>query len=164
MITELRETTPIKLGKMPKPRFFNVANPKTGKDLKLIGIVGYSVDCEPKTFIWRTNIGRRIDEGEDLDRRQAASYVARWKIFLNIDTAIGPAINIRESKKATGEVSISTNQTLGLYVDAKKYFDLPEGELRIPKLKDLRKKDKRKGTNESENILHQALSVLPRLP
>jgi hypothetical protein len=109
------------IGEMPTPRYI-VEAPSTVTDerIKWVGMDAYGLDGQLKPFLWYRNYSLG-DLTDKTDRYNAAALVARIKLEMDAEAAIGPAIDLHRSDSETGFVKqIDEPAYYGLYIEAPK--------------------------------------------
>lgn len=111
----------LQIGEMPTPRYLQEAGDTTGSGtIKWIGIEAYAPDGEIRPFLWWRNF-KIGDLTNERARYDAAAFVARLRLEMNSDSAIGPAIDLYESNAKTEHVQvIDEPEVYGVYVEADK--------------------------------------------
>ncbi len=142
------------IGEMPKPRYIREENGRNW-----IGIDAYGLDGGLKQFLWWTNISNGLEE--EVDRYHAAAFIARLKLEMDAEAAIGPAINLSESSRETGKVGvINETESFGVYIEIDKramfnFFAMMKGVKSEAKLR-------KKKPVEFDDAFQKARAVLPR--
>lgn len=111
----------LQIGEMPAPRYLKEAGDTTGSGtIKWIGIEAYAPDGEIRPFLWWRNL-KIGDLTNERARYDAAAFVARLRLEMDADSAIGPAIDLYESNSQTEHVQIVDEpEVYGVYVEADK--------------------------------------------
>lgn len=155
----------LEIGEMPKPRYmreaWNTSVDSDGTAIKWIGMEAYSPDGEIKKFLWWRNF-KVGDLSKEQARDDAAAFVARLKLEMGVDSAIGLPVDLYQSNSATGHVEVIANEpeVYGVYVEADKrpmfnFMTMMHGVKTEAQLR-------RSKPVELDEILQKAKAVLPR--
>ncbi len=108
----------LKIGEMPKTQYLpEDVDGSIDPNRKAVGIKAYSIDGNIKEFHWFKNydMGNLIDEES---RHEAAAFIARIKLEINAESAIGQPVDLQKSDPKTGHVDILKNPVAwGLYIE-----------------------------------------------
>ena len=105
---------------MPTPRYFS-GETLPGKLEILIGIEGYSVDGDVKTFIFFRNIRLPGDLNTLQGQGRAADILTQLKLALDADGAVGPGIKLKSSNAAAKKIEVFAQpDVIGVYVEKNK--------------------------------------------
>jgi len=112
-------------GEMPVPRYFQVEEWPGSGLRKRIGIEGYSVDGEVKTFILLQNLQLPGDYDTPEGRNYAASALTGFKLEFGADAAIAQGVSFKNSDAITGKIeTFKQPNVVGIYVEKDKRFVL----------------------------------------
>ncbi len=148
------------IGEMPMPHYMSEPVQEDGTELeRWIGIDGYAPDGQMKAFLWFSNadFGDLTDEDK---RHDAAALIARLKLGMHVDAAVGPAVDLDRSDRDTGHVAgVDMPGVYGVYIEAGKrgLFGMRLSMDGLHKEKWFR----RKKPNKFEAAFQAALAVLP---
>jgi hypothetical protein len=152
----LRKTR-LRKGEMPQPCYLRAADEASG-DSKGIGISAYSLDGRIEDYLHWINV--RVGSLDDEPARHFfASHVTRMKLYLGIDAAGGPAVNISSSQRTAGIALDNKPGKYGIYVEAGKrqLVDFKVASMGLSSEKEV----KRKNPRDYRDIFLKALRVLP---
>ena len=155
--------TKLKIGEMPQPCYLkemgDTSLESDGGYIGWIGMRAYGLDEQLKDFLWWRNfrIGN-LNAGKS--RHDAAAFIARIKMEMEAEAAIGLPVDLATSNRDTNYVAIPRNRGLyGVYVqvDKRQMFNFmammqgisSEGELKL------------ENPSEFKRIFSQAKKVLP---
>lgn len=77
------------------------------------------------TFLWAANLRANLDSSRD--RTDLAESAAAFRICRGADSAIGPAVMLRESDPTRGVVIDTNEGSLGVYIEARHRLALQVG-------------------------------------
>lgn len=151
----------LQIGEMPTPRYMREAGDTTGDgNIRWIGMEAYAPDGQIKDFLWWRNF-KVGDFSNERARYDAATFVARLKIEMGAESAIGPAIDLYGSNSETGHVkTVDEPEVYGVYVEADKrpMFNFMTAMRGVKDEAELR----RANPVEFDALFQQAKAVLPR--
>lgn len=163
-MAEIGKEMAIKIGEMPKPRYIREASDTSvdsdGSNIGWIGIEAYSPSGEIKTFLWWRNFKTGNLNSKEA-RHDTAGFIARLKLEMGADAAIGLPVDLSGSKSETGYVQIPNKHGLyGVYIEAEKrpMFNF------IAMLQGVKSEDELRNNNPEkfQKIFEKALAVLPK--
>lgn len=141
-------------GPISEPAYVFLPN-KKGTIRAWIGIQGYTLDDEMKSFVWLLNQQNDQDLLRQPEHRlRLAERIAQLK-HEGIDAIIGPAIDFRRSNKRTRETFTIPNST-AIYIDEANRLDFTANNFPIL--------DKRwhAAVNISPKLIERALALVPK--
>lgn len=135
-----------------EPAYVQLPSPK-GRDRNWIGISGYTLDQQLKTFVWINN--HHQDRGllQDPSHRNLLALRLTQLKADGIDAIIGPGIDFKRSKQEK-RVVISSDST-ALYIDV----DHRHGG--ADKLKKARRKFPDRNSPQMQLIFKRAINTIP---
>lgn len=156
-----QERPELRIGEMPQPQYLREAGDTTGDgSIKWIGIKAYALDGQIRDFLWWRNF-KIGDLRDETARYHTAAFVARLKLEMESDSAIGPAVDLHGSDSNTDRVqTIDEPEVYGVYVEADKrpMFNFMTAMRGVKDEAELR----RQSPVEFDEIFQQAKAVLPK--
>lgn len=150
------------IGEMPSPKYMPFVD-EDNKPAQWIGMQAYSADGDIQDYIWYRNFEIEATKPEEILKDELASFVARFRVDeIATDVAVGPAIDLAGSDRATGRAAaIEDPSQLGIYVrkDQRWIFNFRIGMTGLQTEGHLR----RRNPIAFEEAYQKAKAVLPRL-
>ena len=104
----------IAIGRMPQPCFLEGFGGE-----KWDGVSAYALDGQINEFLWWRNVEVK-DLNNEKSRYDVAAFIARVKIQKNVESVIGPAIDLSKSNFEKEHIEIFGDSSLlyGVYVES----------------------------------------------
>ncbi len=153
----------LNIGEMPEPCYLtemsNTSLYSDGSSIKWIGMRAYGLDEQVKDFLWWRNF-KMGDLDDETARYHTAAFVTRLYVEMEVEAAIGRAVDLHASNQSENCVAIANEpEVYGVYVQADKrqMFNFMTMMKGIKTKAQLR----RKNPVEFDRIFQQAKKVLP---